>query len=243
MTVADPILAPHFSGVMMTMNRVSGAAARLPEAERKALAVRALRGLESITELADEIGVSRKFVYTQTHRAGAVLDAAFATAANDDNPVLFDLRVTQEVVKQMILGLTLVCRGSYRGVIEFMRDVMGWSISMGTVHGILEAAARRAGDINDGVDLSAVRVGLHDEIFQGSQPVLAGVDAASTYCYVLAGEAHRDGDTWGVHLLDAKAQGLMPDYTIADAGQGARLGQQIALAGTSSTSSSAWPTR
>ena len=125
MVVADPIVAPHFSDVMMTMNRVSGAAARLPEGERKALAVRALRGLESITELADEIGVSRKFVYTQTHRAGAALDAAFATAANDDNPVLFDLRVTQEVVEQMILGLTLVCRGSYRGVIEFMRDCLG----------------------------------------------------------------------------------------------------------------------
>ena len=60
--------------------------------------------------------------------------------------------------------------------------------------------------------------------------MLAGVDAASTYCYVLAGEAHRDGDTWGVHLLDTRQQGLNPDYTIADAGQGARLGQQIALA-------------
>ena len=133
MTVADRYWHPIFSGVMMTMNRVSGAAARLPEGERKALAVRALTGSESITELADEIGVSRKFVYTQTHRAGAALDAAFATAANDDNPVLFELRVTQEVVEQMILGLTLVCRGSYRGVIEFMRDVMGWSISVGSV--------------------------------------------------------------------------------------------------------------
>lgn len=76
-----------------------------------------------------------------------------------------------------------------------------------------------------------MRVGLHDEIFQGSNPVLAGVDAASTYCYVLAGEAHRDGDTWDVHLLEAKAQGSMPGYTIADAGQGARLGQQIVLTG------------
>ena len=35
---------------------------------------------------------------------------------------------------------------------------MGWSTSIGTVHGILDAPARRAGDINDGVDLSAVRV-------------------------------------------------------------------------------------
>jgi hypothetical protein len=28
-------------------------------------------------------------------------------------------------------------------------------------------------------------VGLHDEIFQGATPVLAGVDARSTYCYLI----------------------------------------------------------
>src|ERR1700685_2161835 len=73
-----------------------------------------------------------------------------------------------------------------------------------------------------------VVVGLHDEIFQGTLPVLAGVDAASTYCYLLAVAEHRDADTWGVHLLDAARQGLKPDYTIADAGQGLRAGQKAA---------------
>jgi len=38
--------------------------------------------------------------------------------------------------------------------------------------------------------------------------VLAGIDAASTYCYLLAAEDHRDGDTWAVQLLDLKARGL-----------------------------------
>ena len=213
----------------MNMNRSVGAAAKQAEGERKALAVLALAGSESITELADELGVSRKFVYTQTHRAGAALDEAFATAANDDKKVLFEIRVTQEVVEQMILGLALVCRGSYRGVIEYMHDVMGWTVSIGSVHNVLEAAARQAGVINDGIELSAVRVGLHDEIFQGPRPVLAGVDAKSTLRYLLAAETDRDGDTWGVHLLDAKQQGLKPDYTIVDAGQGARAGQTIAL--------------
>ena len=41
-------------------------------------------------------------------------------------------------------------------------------------------------------------MGLHDEIFQGATPVLAGVDAASTYCYLLMAEQRRDADTWGV---------------------------------------------
>jgi hypothetical protein len=82
--------------------------------------------------------------------------------------------------------------------------------------------------INAGIDLSSVRVGLHDELFQGSQPVLAGIDVASTYCYLLAPEAQRDGDTWAIHLLDLQAQGLTPDYTIADAGTGLRAGQKTA---------------
>ena len=54
--------------------------------------------------------------------------------------------------------------------------------------------------------------------------MLAGVDAGSTYCYLLQGVEHRDADTLGVHLLDAAAQGLDPDYTIADAGTGLRAG-------------------
>jgi hypothetical protein len=45
-------------------------------------------------------------------------------------------------------------------------------------------------------------------------------------------EQHRAADTWGVHLLDAARQGLNPDYTIADAGQGLRAGQKAAWGDT-----------
>ncbi len=97
---------------------------------------------------------------------------------------------------------------------------------------MLQAATREASAINHDQDLSSIRVGLHDEIFQGAAPVLTGVDAQSTYCYILAAERHRDADTWGVHLLDAAEQGLQPDYTIADAGQGLRAGQKAAWGDT-----------
>jgi len=93
---------------------------------------------------------------------------------------------------------------------------------------VLQAATWQAGVINRQQDLSGIRVGLHDEIFHGGKPVLAGVDAHSTYCYLLAAEPHRDADTWGVHLLDATKQGLSPAYTIADGGQGLRAGQRAA---------------
>lgn len=209
------------------MNPFACPAAKLPEVDRKSLAIQALAGTTTITDLAAQNVVSRKFVYEQVNKANAALDEVFTSSAPDD-AVLFELPVTKIWLRQLTLGLSLICRSSYRGVVELMRDLLGVSISEGTVHNVHQAAARQAGSINRGMDLSPIRVGLHDEIFQGSQPVLAGVDARSTYCYLLAAVEHRDADTWGVHLLDATQQGLNPDYTIADAGQGLRAGQKAA---------------
>ena len=176
-------------------------------------------------------GVGRKFVYQQTHKAGAALDDAFLSVT-PDSEVLFELAVTKAWLRQVIVGLTLICRSSYRGVVEFLRDLLGVPVSVGCVHDVLEAATREASAINHDQDLSSICVGLHDEIFQGATPVLAGVDATSTYCYLLAAEERRDADTWGVHLLAAAEQGLQPDYTIADVGQGLRAGQTDAWGDT-----------
>jgi len=65
---------------------------------------------------------------------------------------------------QLILGLILVCHCSYRGVVELLRDLFDLPISVGTIHNRL--AADKAAAINLTQDLSAIRVGLQDEIFQ-----------------------------------------------------------------------------
>jgi hypothetical protein len=214
------------------MDQGVGAAARpLPEGDRKVLAIQALAGSDTVSDLAARHGVSRKFVYQQTQKASAALDEAFSPTVRDDE-VLFELAVTKTWLRQVIVGLTLICRSSYRGVVEFLRDLLGLPVSLGHVHDVLQAATRQASVVNDEPDLSGIRVGLHDEIFQGATPVLAGVDAKSTYCYLLVAEQHRDTDTWGVHLLDAAEQGLRPDYTIADAGRGLRAGQLAAWGDT-----------
>ena len=213
------------------MDQCGGAAARLPESDRKDLAIRALARSGTVSDLAAQHGVSRKFVYHQAHKARVALDDAFSSAT-PDNEVLFELVVTKTWLHQVIVGLALICHSSYRGVIEFLRDLLGVPISVGTVHHVLQSVTRQADIINHEQDLSAIRVGLHDEIFQGATPVLAGVDAKSSYCYLLVAEQHRDADTWGVHLLDATQQALNPDYTIADAGQGLRSGQKAAWGDT-----------
>ncbi|MBV9251354.1 MAG: hypothetical protein JO227_19155 [Acetobacteraceae bacterium] len=195
------------------------------------MAIQALAGSATISDLADGYGVSRKFVYRQIDKACTALENAFLPA-EPENGVLFELAVSKTWLLQLVVALVLICRSSFRGVVEFLRDLLGVSISLGTVHHVLERAAQQAGAINRTQDLSGIRVGLHDEIFQGSMPVLAGVDAASSYCYLLTVVDHRDADTWGMHLLDVTERGLNPDYTIADAGQGLRAGQRAAWAGT-----------
>ena len=64
------------------MNRSAGAAAKLPESERKKLAIQALAGSETISELSAQLGVSRKFVYAQRGKAS---DALTGSDVMDDS--------------------------------------------------------------------------------------------------------------------------------------------------------------
>ena len=202
-------------------------ARQLSNDARKCLAIESLSESTTITQLAEREGISRKFLHRQKKVASEALDEAFA--AKTDSSVLFNLPVTKSWLNQLVLSLALICHSSYRGVTEILHDVVGVSVSLGTVHNLIQQAASQAMLINRLQDIGAIRVGLHDEIFQGDQPVLAGIDAASTYCYPLEGVEHRDGDTWGVHLLDATEQGFAPEYTIADAGKELRAGQKEAM--------------
>jgi hypothetical protein len=198
-------------------------------AQRCQLALEALARIETVSRLAGQHAVSRKFVYRQAGKAEEALDAAFSPADRDDEKVLFHLPVTKAWLRQLILGLTLICHSSLRGVVELFGDVFDLGISVGTVHNVLQAAVTRARLCNEQQDLSDVRIGAHDEIFQSGRPVLVGVDADSTYCYLLSLEDHRDADTWGLRLLELQDQGFQPEATVADAGKGIRAGQALAM--------------
>ena len=208
---------------------VSFAAKAMVPEERQELAIEALAGTFTITELSEQFGVSRKFVYQQRDTAIEALEEAFAPVDADDDAVLFHLPVTKSWLQQMILGLVLVCRSSFRGVVEFSRDLLDYPLSVGTVHNVVQAAVATARAHNLGQDLAGVRIGAHDEIFQVGMPVLVGVDVFSTYCYLLSPEEHRDGDTWGVRVLELMDRNFAPEATIGDAGSGLRSGLAQAL--------------
>jgi hypothetical protein len=208
---------------------VPAAPARLlPLPARQQLALDALAG-QSISALADQHQVSRKFVYLQLGHAHDALDQAFAPPAAQPPQFLFWLPVTKPWLRQLVLGLTLICHSSVRGVHELLADLFDYPLSVGSIHNILQQAVANARPHNTQQDLAAVRIGAHDEIFQAGRPVLVGADVASTYCYLLSPEDHRDADTWGVRLLELCDRGFRPDATIADFAGGLRAGQAEAL--------------
>jgi hypothetical protein len=213
-----------------TFPQQSISAAKLPPEQRKNLAINVLAKAEPISHIASKHGISRKFLYQQAAKAMNALDEAFQHKAKDQD-VLFYLPVTKAWLRQFIIALLLNCHSSYRGVMASLQDLLDVKLSIGTIHNTAHSVVGKAKEINSQQDLSPIRSGIHDEIFQINHPVLVGVDYKSTYCYLLAQAEHRDGDTWGIYLLDLVAQGFHPDYTIADGALGLRAGQKEALPG------------
>jgi len=220
----------HFTAQSSTTQPSPCVAKTLTGTQRQGLAVQALAATQCVTRLAAQFQVSRKFVYRQTATAQQALDTAFAPPAPRDD-VLFYLPVTTAWLRQLILALLLHCHSSFRGAIALLLDLFGVTVSLGTIHHITRDAVGAARRVNAQQDLSTISIGAHDEIFQSGQPVLVGADVASTYCYLLSLEQHRDADTWGVRLLELQEQGLRLQASIADAGTGLRAGQALAWPG------------
>lgn len=197
--------------------------------QRRDMATRVLSGQESASQAARDNQVSRKFVGEQTAKAKQALHEAFAPPAEVPEDFLFWLPVTKSWIKSTTIGLGLTCKGSERGIVQFFYDHFDYRLSPGTVHNTLASAVPLARSQNDAVDLSTIRDAALDEIFQATWPVLVGADVASTYCFLLRREEHRDAVTWGVRLLELADRGFAPQSTIADFGSGLRAGVAEAL--------------
>src|SRR6266446_4824557 len=122
-------------------------AASLPGPVRQQLALDALAGLP-VSRIAAHQQVSRKFVYRQLHQAQDALENAFAPPPTDPPGLLYWLPVTKPWLRQLVLGLTLICHSSLRGVTELLTDLFDYPLSLGTVQNILHQAVTTARHIH-----------------------------------------------------------------------------------------------
>ena len=103
-----------------------------------------------------------------------------------------------------------ICHSSTRGVVELLRKLFDFRISLGTVHNIVHSPVAHARRINEQYNLSTILIGVLDEIFQAADPVLVGVDAHSTFCFLLSPEEHRDADTWASGCWNWSTEASLP---------------------------------
>ena len=136
------------------MSDISIGTRQLSNDASKCLAIESLSESTTITQLAEREGVSRKFLHRQKKVAIEALDEAFAAKA--DSSVLFNLPVTKSWLNRLVLSLALICHNSYRGVTEILRDVVGVSVSLGTVHNLIQQAASQALPINCSHDIGTI---------------------------------------------------------------------------------------
>src|ERR1017187_7698831 len=100
------------SAVGTTSFSAFGTAHCLGPAWRKDLSVQVLAGALPVSHLAQQCGVSRKFLYQQADKASQALEDAFASEADDDK-VLFTLPVTKEWIRRFVVSLALDGHSGY----------------------------------------------------------------------------------------------------------------------------------
>jgi hypothetical protein len=129
------------------------------------------------------------------------------------------------MIEKIIVGCMLVCKASTEDTQRFMDWIFEIWVSIGKISSTINKAAAKAEEWNKSVDLSKIKIGANDEIFQGNKPVLVGVDPQTTFTYLLEGVENRDSTTWGCNLLEKeKNQGLKLETTVNDGGSGLRKG-------------------
>lgn len=201
------------------------AARRLGPSQRQELVQQCLAGT-SARHVAQQAGVSRKFVGVLKQQAQDALDRAFARPEAQEQ-VLCHLPITKQWLRRFVVGAALIGHASDRDIQEFFPALLGQPApSLGAIHNILREAAAQARSINEQEDLSTIRVAALDELFQSTRPILVGMDLHSTYCFLMQAAEQRDADTWGYHLLELSQQRhLHLERTIADGGRAIRAAQ------------------
>jgi Histidine kinase-, DNA gyrase B-, and HSP90-like ATPase len=123
------------------------------------------------------------------------------------------LVVTKVRLRLVIVALALICRGSCRGVIEVMLDLLGVSISVRTVHQVLQSAARTPAVIKfmppPRCESTPLTLGSMCSVYFPSDPKPSGIGMGLSICRSII-EAH-GGRVW---TMANEPQGATFEFTL-----------------------------
>ena len=177
--------------------------------ERLTIGMQAYCRAKPVQEIAYEYAISRQYVHTLRYKAEEHIRA-----------ILQKEEKCRAKIERAVISLAMNCHASLESIRRSVHDIFDQDISIGEISGILKKAAAKAEEINASIDLGRIKHGANDEIFQGKQPVLTGIDTESTYVYLLTPFSDRSGESWQLSMESCKDQGLNLAVSVSDAGSG-----------------------
>ena len=185
----------------------------------------------AITDLAASFGVSRWLVYHLLKVLVPVLLEVSKPKPSGPRAISREIRVDKRHLDRAIVTLRVVGNVSLEGIQRCLEEILGTHRSIGYLSQVIGQAQQQACSFQRELIYRVSGVGLLDEVFQHRTPLLGVVEPPSTALLVLAQEEHRDGDTWGVHLVETEAHGFHFTQGASDDARGIAVGVHEALGG------------
>ena len=214
----------HIGGVIMSNNRncnientqkeYEDTKINYKNSEKFLVGIRALLG-EAITEISQKTGMSIGYIYEMKIKVQAYIEGLDGEENEGQS-----IKVTWSLIRRAIVIMALAGRSTLEGIQSFFEIIFGMHISIGKISGIMKEASERAAKFDRTIDLSKIKIGANDEIFQGGQPILTGIDLMTEYIYLLEGATDRTAATWKEEIIDKAEQGLKLEESISDAAIG-----------------------
>jgi len=183
----------------------------------------------AITDLAISFGVSRWLVYHLLHVLLPVLLEVARPKPPGPKPLSRVLRVDKRHLDRAIVTLRVVGNVPLEGIQRGLEEILGTRRSIGYLSGVIARAQKEAAAFQRQLVYEGTGTGVVDELFLHRAPILVVVEPHSTALLLLAQEDHRDGDTWGVRLLETEDQGFSFTRVVSDQAQGIAAGVHAAF--------------
>jgi len=184
------------------------------KSEKFIIGCKAVSGVP-VSDISKSSGMSRVYVYEQK-------DAVEKYSKSLDEPAIDGktIVVDKKFINMAILVLALENSSSIEGIQRNLESLYDEHVSIGYISGVLNEAAVKAQVFDDSISLEGIRQGANDEIFQGNTPILTGIDAETSYIYLLEEAADRKAETWEVYMADRQDHGLQLDVSLNDGAAG-----------------------
>lgn len=183
----------------------------------------------AITDLAACFGVSRWLVYHLLHVLVPLLLGVAQPKPPGPKPLARERQVDKRHLDRAIVTLRVVGNVPLEGIQRCLEEILGTRRSLGYLSEVITQAQKEATAFQDRLVYEVAGTGLLDELFVHRGPILVAVEPHSTALLLLSKEEARDGDTWGVRLLETQEHGFHFTQVASDGAKGIAAGVQAAL--------------